>query len=279
MKNLKKINQSDLKTLLRERLENKSNYNHRPLIVWRSNLEDGIQKRILTEVFDEYNKNKTVECREWYKVIHPGANSDEYINDPEIFLNVDFKDSRYGKYNVGLRVIDPLGMGNSWEEFMKIIQKNSMDNFQSSEIPFVAFITRIGNKYEQPQNYPNAEQYVFEPDFEEWLIWARKNGFAEFILDFIKGNGNQEDITSRWYNMFNNYNDENKTNRPGCSYPAIWESINKFFNKKIERKESDFRKFGDAIEEMTEFKILNGMSFDLKDDFIKYLNSQEIKKN
>ncbi len=53
---LKTIDQSGIKALIKERLENPEKYVNTPLIIWRSNVGDGIQMRILREVRDAYNK-------------------------------------------------------------------------------------------------------------------------------------------------------------------------------------------------------------------------------
>lgn len=68
IQNLKPIDQTGIKALLKERIENSEKFVNKPLIIWRSLYNDGIMDRMLEEAFDEYNANMPKESRKWYRV-------------------------------------------------------------------------------------------------------------------------------------------------------------------------------------------------------------------
>ncbi len=74
IQNLKPIDQTGIKALIKERIENPQKYVNTPLIIWRAPYNDGIQERILEEAFDEYNLNMSKEDRKWYRVSFIGDN-------------------------------------------------------------------------------------------------------------------------------------------------------------------------------------------------------------
>lgn len=267
---LKSIDQNGIKKLLQQRIENPEKFENCPLIIWRSNVDDGIQKRILDEVFDEFNKDKPKDTWKYFRVSSPSdTTSLEYdLTEKDTIRNVSFKDPRYGKYEVSLLVVYPIHLKRDYKR-----NPESLKNYQSllnnrrwkgielmAGVPIIALMRHIGDEFETPESYPDAEQYLFTPDFEEWADWALSSGACpKYLIDFIRGDGAQEGITYRWYNFFNNQDAEEKVNRPGCAYPSKWHHL-------LSKEPS--------ISDESEIDLQNGISFDLKDDLKNYILSK-----
>ena len=278
MKNLEHINQTQLKAILKERIENPDEYISRPLLIWDSLFHDGIQERILEEVFYEVNKKKDKETRQWYKTVTPltgpslfgEASKREYLEDPTVIRSDDsLNDEDYGKYHAGLIVIDlPVIIDNEWiTEFKNLLKTYKWEGINMPKLPFVVYMSRRDEKSGRPSDYPEAEQYIFEPDFEEWSLWARKNGYPKFILDFIRGNGEKEEIFYRWYNFFKYNPSSEESKGEGCRKPEIWDSIANRLRVLSERKGiSDIRK----ILERPELKTIS-LSPELYKEFIDFV--------
>lgn len=229
---LKPINQTGLKTLIKERIENPEKYVNTPLIIWRSDIRDGIQKRILDEVFEEFNANKSTDDRQFYRV--STLLNDYDFNTPEVIRN-DVKGDAYGKYKFGLLVIDPAfrPKEDSLDIYYSAINSRRVGDITLlPDVPIVAFMSNNNDWFETPEKYPEAEQYVFQPDFEEWAEWALKDGgFPQLIIDFIRGDG-EKSITYRWYNYFNTPPGHP---RPGCDYPTHWNEVKRELRREMNR--------------------------------------------
>lgn len=274
-KNLKPIDQNGIKALIKERIENPGKYVNKPLIIWRAPYNDGIQERILDEVFDEYNAGKSKEDRKYYRTsMLPYETQIHYdFTTPEI-LRTDVKGDAYGKYNFGLLVIDPIfAFMRPKEEAagMYISAINSRKVGDIRLLPDVPVVALMGNNqdwFEMPEKYPDAEQYVFQPDFDEWAQWAVSKGrFPKLIIDFIRGNGEKSGITYRWYNFFNTTPTNTHT---GCYYPETWNEVRKRQN--LEMKEAKVDKLS-ALSEEQLMDALNThhLSKDVVEAFCKYI--------
>lgn len=279
MKALKKINQTELKSLLKERIENPGKYLSRPLLIWESLLSDGIQERILDEVFSESNKKMDKETRQWYKMVTPlmgpslfgEANKREYLEEPTVIRHEDsLNDEDYGKYNAGLIVIDlPVILDGEWlGEFKHLLDTHNWEGIGLPKLPLVVYMSRRDDKLGDPSDYPDAEQYIFEPDFEEWSVWARKKDYPEFILEFIRGYGDKEEILYRWYNFFRSNRSSGQYKRKGCSSPQIWDRLADGLHKLSHRKGiSDIEKLMNT----TDLRII--LPVELYDEFIEYIHN------
>lgn len=263
MNHITKISQTELKEILKARIQNKEAYKDKPLIVWRSFLEDGIQKRILEEVLEELNIDRIGSERVWYKEIHPESLNDSDLTAITILPDFHIKDVRYGNHKVVLTVTGFIHKpdANILDRFHKLIA----GKVRRDDSPLIAFVNYKEKEIENPEMFPNAEQYIFEPDFEEWAKWAQKEkNMPDYIIDFIRGDGSEKGITYRWYNLFNNYNSEIKINRPGCVYPQKWIDIVETINRLPSGKDITDRDF-------YRIAILSGISSDVKDDFKNHL--------
>lgn len=232
---LKTIDQTGIKALIKERLENPDKYVDIPLIIWRADIRDGIQERILKEAFEEYNAGRDSQL--WYKIAsvrhNPRVNLEEMLsreqvdrnnNEPFEFTQLISRGGMRRIYRRGLIVIDPMCGANDCKmnpsaqrDYISVVNDRLWGGIKLTEgVPAVALMCNAVR--ENPEVYPEAEQYIFEPDFEEWALWAKeKEEFPDEIADFIRGNGDWEEIAYRWYNKF-------KATHPGdgCLYPVNW---------------------------------------------------------
>ena len=241
IKNINTIDQSGIKSLLKERLDAPDRYVGRPLIIWRSDIRDGIQERVLTEVFNEFNNYRPFKA--WYKIASvrqmPHTKTD-LLHDMLSAKFVDRNNNRPyepihgtvgGKEDVchnALLVIDPASAvrdyrrnPESLEKYRSVINDRRWDSIKIADgLPMVAYMCIDYEWFETPDAYPDAEQYVFAPDLEEWAQWAvEKAEMPEEVIDFIRGDGDVNGISYRWYNRFN------RPGEPccsGCEYPADW---------------------------------------------------------
>lgn len=271
MDNLKRINQQGIKSLLKDRLENPVKYRDTPLIIWRSNFDDGIQEEILEEAFDEYNQGRSDQERKWYRrTFLAGDYQTEYdLSNPHEFRSSSDR-SKFGVHQVGILAVDPLYMSRDYKrDASSLLRYQSLLNHRRWEdikiqldAPIVAYMLFTGKELETPEKYPNAEQYVFEPDFEQWADWATSNSIVpQFIIDFIRGDGNRDGIMYRWYNLFNTQNDDMDVTFKGVIYPKKWYKV--LYS-------------GSTVDGKTKYvirkvRLADGISADVADQFKKYI--------
>lgn len=280
IQNLKPIDQTGIKALIKERIENPQKYVNTPLIIWRAPYTDGIQERILDDAFDEYNSNMSKEDRKFYRVsILPDDSQISYdFTTPDI-IRTDVKGDAYGKYNFGLLVIDPVFAFMRPKEDALDMYYSAINNRKVGDVtllpdvPVVALMSNNHDWFETPGKYPDAEQYVFQPDFDEWAEWAvSKGGFPQLFIDFIRGNGEKDGITYRWYNYFNATTDGKSA---GCYYPEDWNKVRIYQILEMNRMNVD--SFLDLNEEQLKkvCKRTNHISEDVKDAFCKYITKHK----
>lgn len=272
MDNLKRINQQDIKSLLKDRLEDPTKYLSSPLIIWRSNFDDGLQEEILEDVLDDYNHGRSGDERKWFRrTLLTGAYQTEYdlSNPQEIRTFVD--DPKSGVYQVGILAVDPINMrkdykrdASSLSDYQSLLShRRWKDITMKFDAPIVAYMLFSEKEFETPEKYPNAEQYVFEPDFDQWADWAlSKRIVPPFLIDFIKGDGNRDGIMYRWYNLFNTQNEETDINFRGVIYPKKW--------YKVLNDYSSIDDVTDAVIE--EVRRVNGISTDIADQLKKFID-------
>lgn len=269
---IKSIDQKDIKKLLKERLAEPEKYLDKALIIWRSNIDDGIQMRILEEACREYNQDKPLDQKKWF-AISPWKDLAITFRRDNIVTEDD------GVCKLGLAVIDPVGAAlefktnpDSLKQFIAVL--NNPSSLGESAVPVVAYMAYHNDWFETPDLYPNSEQYVFTPDFEEWAEWAEGPGkFPRQIIDFIKGDGEKDGIIYRWYNFFN-VDPSVLSGRPGCNFPKHWNRIRKELN--LELKSNELKSIEDLTQEQLNeiVKLNSGISDDVKNDFCAFLKSK-----
>lgn len=202
---LKTIDQSGIKTHIKERLENPGQYTARPLIIWRADLRDGIQERVLRDVFNDYNRYRATHV--WYKMASvrkmPRTKAD-VLHDMLTAKYVDRNNNRpyTPVYGVGgkedlfpnaLFVIDPVMVARDYSrtpdalvKFQSLINNREWNGVKLTDgIPVVAYMCLSDEWFETYEAYPDAEQYIFEPDIKEFAEWA-VSGMSQTENDFIR---------------------------------------------------------------------------------------------
>ncbi|MDE6339930.1 MAG: hypothetical protein K2K97_09120 [Muribaculaceae bacterium] len=253
--NLKTIDQLGIKALVKKRLECPEVYLNTPLIIWRSNIADGIQNRILNEACEDYNKSIPENEHKSFAIT----------------CDADFE--RALSETNGLVVLDPVGASIQWKRYPDTFRdfQNLLNNpgrYGAKSAPVVTFMPYHSEWFETPEVYTNAEQYLFKPDFEEWAV--REVEIPKEIIDFIRGDGEKEGVMYRWYNFFN-IDSSIPTGRPGVSFPEHWHSLLIALKNKAE--DQGMSSIFDLSEEWIseEIKYQSGISEDVKDTLCKYI--------
>lgn len=255
MKKLTEIDQTGIKALLRERLEQPELFRGRPLIIWRAEFHDGIQERIVHELLIEYNRER------------PGAYKKGFIELTEL-TDPDIENVQ----NLGLCVFNPslafIDKENSWSDYCK-----SVESLSKGDTPIVTYMCCRCEGVETPEAFGDAEQFVFSPDFAEWERWAQSNNYPpQYVLDFIRGTGEKSVIAYRWYNYFNIPSEEFV--RKGCSFPQDWlESLSRL---KFDKKLSNAEALSDLSDEDIHTDFVQGISPDLVNEFITYIRQNKL---
>ena len=236
MKNIKTIDQRGIADAVTKRITAPAQYIARPLVIWRADFRDGVQEGVLREVVKEYNKNKTDEEKRLFWLLD--------MTDENKPLRHYHAPSRLG-FNV---VLPATAHPDSID---KAIQKIGLD------VPLVFFMPG-----EAVELSPIFEQYIFDPDFEQW---AAMYAVHSEIMEFIRGDGDKAGITYRWYNRFN----VGKDDRRGCDMPEAWlvAAVRLGFAKRFSR----VQKLCDLTEKSFRSAFGEGISADVIDEFLKYL--------
>ncbi len=219
---LKGIDQVRLRAAIRERIEHPQMYVGTPLIIWRSDIRDGIIQPMLSELFEQQH-----DPFGWYKIVSIRRRPQSYreavsdmLSSPVVDLNNTESDCRDERRN-DLLVIDPADDHDpaSMADYQTLLNDRRWRGVGLTPgVPVVAFMNCCDDWFERPELFPGAEQYVFQPDFDEWAKWAvSKAGVPEVVIDFIRGDGREEGIAYRWYNQFRQSGSDS-----GCHYPANW---------------------------------------------------------
>lgn len=187
LENLNTIDQSGIKALIKERVENPEKYVDTPLVIWRADIRDGNQEAILMDVFNEYNEGKTGRDRKWYKIasvrqmpwtkydildsmlhnIFVDKNNNEPYQGPITVYSAN--NSKRDTYRIGLMVIDPVLASLDYSrnpellnKYHSVINSRKWDNIEITQgIPVVAYMCINETWFETPEAYPNAEQYYY----------------------------------------------------------------------------------------------------------------------
>lgn len=242
--NLSEISQAEVKELLQKRLLTPEDYIGKSLILWRSYYFDGIQERLMREAVKERNLGLPKE--EWRGVL------------------VNPKSAR--KERLASVVIDTLA------DYEK-----TLANFEG--LPMVVYAAMPVPNDSISADFPNAEQYVFSPDYKEWAQWfAAKGKKDSFLIDFIEkgASGNVEDITYRWYNFFNAGCTRRLMNggakppeNTGCDYPSCWQLF--LSRLHMAMKMARVKKLCEVKEDVFKLVCPPGISSDLAADFRNYI--------
>ena len=273
--NLKTINQAEIAALLKERIENPAAYISKPLIIWRSYVHDGIQSAILRDVFREFNATKPEGDRKWYR--------ETMLGDPaqvraDLTEEAIYEEEAPAGSRVGLYVLSPVFAKmdydmdkSSLKGYIEALTDRKFNGVEMlADIPVAAYMCYNYDWFETPEAYPDAEQYVFEPDFELWRRHIEETDAAiNKVVDFIEEFRTAEGIAYAWYNYFNTTDDEQ---RQGCDFPECWyDTIRRL---KMILKEEHLNKFCEIPEEDFKLDCSQGISEDIVDKFYTFVKRE-----
>lgn len=247
--NISEISRTRVKELLRKRLQKPDEYIGKPLIIWRAYYFDGIQEQLVKEVLRERNSGLPKE--EWKGVL------------------VNPKTAR--KERLAFVAVDTLA------DYDKTLA-------EFADIPLVVYAAMPSPEESILADFPNAEQYIFTPDYEEWAErFAASAKNYRFLLDFIEHgeSGEVEDITYRWYNYFNAgcrrrlmANGEKPEGHTGCDFPSCWQLA--LSRLRMAMKIARVKKFCDVSDDDFKLVFPPGISGDLVAEFRNYLKAKEL---
>ena len=268
---LKTISQSGIRKLLKERLENPKKYVDTPLLIWRSDFRDGIQDSLLRNVLHNYNEGKEKDEQKWFLSSLLGEE-----NQTKHDFSVNHIIETEKKHLLGIYVLEPIFAPldynqNDYEKYIEVINHRKFGDIKMIDgVPVVAYMCHDYDWFETPEVFPDAEQYIFEPDFEEWAQSLPEN--KRFLADFVRKSTTpnstpltNDELEYRWYNYFNTNHQEL---REGCNYPQCWyEALRRL---RMEKKLSRLDRFSE-IDEQDFITAFSGISYDLAKEFREYI--------
>lgn len=243
------ISQRQVKELLRKRIFNPNEFIGRPLIIWRSYYFDGIQEKLVKEVLKERNEGLPKEQMKGV-LVNPKTAKKERLTFVAIDTLADYE--------------------------------ATLANFYG--IPFVVYAAMPSPDESILADFPNADQYIFSPDYKEWSEeFASHRKSEKFLLDFISHatEGNAEATDYLWYNYFNAgckrrlmvkgvKPDENT----GCDFPSCWQLA--LSRLRMAMKMARVKKIYEVKEDVFNLVFPPGISKDLISEFRNYIMNNRI---
>lgn len=117
------------------------------------------------------------------------------------------------------------------------------------------------------KDFPNAEQYIFAPDFQQWAEDTRQFANCRLVADFIQSTCEKED---GWYNYFEN---TDKSHRKGCDFPSEW--LSGVYQLGFCLRISRLKKICDVDEDLYN-RCFQNISTDLIREFRQYIIEQNL---
>lgn len=232
---IKTIDQSGIRQLLRERLYNPAMVVGKPVIIWRSYLFDGVNDTLAQDLFREY---RDCHSREEWKGFWPNPTMQK-------------------KEMLGICFID------TSKDYSSTLPAYS-------DLPIVVYAFVDSPDESILKDFPNAEQYVFAPDFQQWAEDTRRLSYYPIAADFIRSTCEKDGIAYRWYNYFEN---TDKSHRNGCDFPSEW--FKSVRNLSILRIISPQHKLYD-VDEVLYNRCFDNISTDLIREFRQYIIEQNL---
>lgn len=236
--NITKVDKNALRTLLIERLANPEKYLSKPLIIWRADVRDGIQEVIIREALKEHNTPLDKAEHKGFAVNPVRANAD----------------------HLGICAIN---VGD--------VYTATLDKYRG-KVPMVVYANLPEPAEWVYADFGNAESYIFQPDFKEWASSLRKTKYNDAVIEFIKQIPDNEGITYRWYNYFDNADCRGR--RTGCDFPSCWLSALTLL--KLQLKVSGCPRLCDIPDADFDRCLRPGISADLAKQFHEFLKSIDL---
>lgn len=203
MKDLLQITQSGIRRLIVERLENPSEYTGRPVVIWRSAYNDGIQAFLVYNTCREYNVGRTEDEWKWYKHLKVDVGKAPAVSNANPHQKVCMVE---------------VAIPTTPKQFPDILNDDWLKEIeQHTGMPIIVFMCCN----EQADAFTIAEQYLFTPSLHEWLEYWKcsQNSILHLVVDFLNTVKNSEATDYYWYWHFKR---SGKEDHRGCDFPEVW---------------------------------------------------------
>ena len=175
--NLIKVNQHDLKAMLEERILNPKSYADKPLLIWRSYFEDGIQDNVFFNIDPQIRDRMHKQFRERKERYKQPPREEDVALTRKVFIELDnLNENRFFFPDKGLNLnkvfcfileFPDHNQVNtiSYEKYSNLINTDWLSReLKWLNAPIVVYLPFI----EQPETFKGYDQCVFTPDFDEW---------------------------------------------------------------------------------------------------------------
>ena len=216
--------QKHISELFKERFDNPESFTDKPLIIWRSNLYDGVHwslSKIMSECYKEDKKEKDY---------HPALR--------KLHFNI-LKEN-----GIGVRCINPQ-VNKICVVYVDIedIETNAPISFETySSLITIDWLKRLNKEFgvpiilhlpfiEHPEAFEGVSQYIFKPDYNEWKednLRPNQDLFLH-LIGFLESAKNKKERDYRWYWYFQRQlENENSSDskfyfeKSGCDFPSCW---------------------------------------------------------
>ena len=287
------IDQNQILDLYKERFDNPDAYVDRPLIIWRSNINDGVELDF-DDIISECNKDKEKE-----EHIYPALRKlyIKYLKDNGIGVSHTINPLVHKVCVVYFDISDletdhPI----SFEAYSNLITKEWLKRLNDEiKVPIILHLPFV----EFPDAFEGYSRYVFKPDFDEWKeeISEYRIPLFKHLIEFLESSSSEEERFYRWYWYFQRQEcneDSSDSKYPfvgsGCDFPSSWmEGLDKirrhFILPMAQIPKNYIPPKPTKISEIStvEFRdfLKEGISEDVVEDFRKYLiqHDAEIQGN
>lgn len=232
--NLIKVNQHDVKIMLEERIKNPKKYVDKPLLIWRCNFDDDIQRNVF------FNFEPSIQSRIKQQLDNPQKGEGTMAPIKWKFLKPDkLKDDRFFRPDKKLDLnrvfcfiliipFHKLSTPPTYDTYSDYINIDWLLKEQEElNAPVVVYLPFI----EQPEAFKGYDQCVFTPDFYEWKdpLSKIKNPLIKHLIDFLERYKNEEERDYRWYWYFQRQKNGGSSadlkcrfDGNGCDFPSCW---------------------------------------------------------
>ena len=290
---LTNIDQSHFIEIYKERFENQGSYADKPLIIWRSFLNDDVELNF-DEIISELTEGKK---REDYNYPALRKLYIDHLKDNSLGVSHAINPHIHKICVVYFDISDmEINHPISFEEFSNLITKDWLKRLNDEiRVPIILHLPFI----EQPEAFKGYDQYVFEPDFEEWKeeLSEYKEPLIKHLIEFLESSTSEEERNYRWCWYFERQRDGKSSpdlkchfEGNGCDFPSCWIdgiwNLRGHFNIPMAQIPKNYippKPVKISEIPVDEFKAFfnEGVSEDVVEDFRKYLieNKVEIQGN
>ena len=296
--NLTKVNQHEIKALLEERILNPKKYTDRPLLIWRGYFEDGIQDKVFFNIDPQIRERMHKQFRERKEPYKQPPREEDVALTRKVFIELDnlnenrffFPDKELNLKRFFCFILEFPDKNHindlHYEQYSGLINTDwLMKELEWLNAPIVVYLPFI----EQPEAFKGFDQYVFNPDYDEWKEENLKyeEPLIKHLIGFLENSGGEEERNYRWYWYFQRQkNGENSSELKshfegnGCPFPSCWMdgiwNLRGHFNIPMAQIPKNYippKPVKISEIPVDEFKAFFnvGISEDVVDDFRKYL--------